>query len=387
MTQTTRRLTFFLFLSAALLALGAACGEPQQRQQPDGGWTFDGGDEPGDTGGQADTGGGDTGGQTDAGERAPQSTAFEIRNNSGGPIYVQKVDHCVVNPPGWVESLTLAGESVQPIDQCGNCNCERLERGESCQPCPGACAIPTVETVPDGGKASWKWSGTVWAGDEVDGRSCERPVVPEQGATMSVELCFARAAPEGMEPGRRLEDPTCETVEFEYGETDPIRHSIPRQHTATKTRFFIENTTNQPIRVRKDNNCTFTPPGWMSVTKQGNPVKLNGDCTDCFCKDVRQTGMCGPVCGRACAPKTILEVKPGREVEWEWAGHMYERQTIDGNSCVEETVPVRGTEFDWELCWSPTPGQTGHNVDLKDLKCESGSFEYGVDTSVGKVVK
>ncbi len=342
-----------LVVLSSLVVL-AACGAPADGGGggDDGGWTI------GPDAGSGDGGSGN--------ER--HRTAFRLENTGDAEIRVQATRECRTDPPAWLELDVGDGAPVEI--GCQPCDCETLEAGDECGPCPlaGACAPPSVETVPAGESIAWEWSGNRYADDEVGGQTCERREIPEAGTPMQATFCWsAEAGPSGQ--NTQLEEPTCETVEFAYAEQTSVTHEVsPENSEPQPTDFVLENDSGREVQILQPSVCHSSEYPWVSLREE--EMDLATDCTVCSCEDAR-SGVCG-VCERGCPRPAPVALEPGDSESLEWDGVGWTRRQIEGQTCHERRQPEPGEELSARFCWAVSPD--------RDPICETVDFEYGEGT-------
>lgn len=359
--QQLVRTGFALALGLSLAAVGCT-----PTQESDSEWRI--GDTGTDTGPEGDGWSGD--GSDDAGgPNEPLSTTFRLENNSAGEVYVTPVGPCTADSDPWV-TLSRDGDSIDPRDSCGTCNCEDLQDG-TCAVCgaPACAPSPRRRTLEAGDSVEWTWRGRIYRSDTVDGRSCERAVVPERGEMFQAEICY--------------EDPTafrpiCETVEFPYGKDEVVRRVDPGGGEPQPTEFELTNRTDSTLTIRTAKSCQPNRYPWVGLRDGGDRVDFSTNCAFCSCSEA-ESGDCA-VCDLACPELPDPELEPGESKTLQWDGVGHRRDRAGGRQCHRRWVPPAGRELDARFCWSnPTTSDRTAN-------CETVSFEYGRDETVEKVV-
>ena len=171
----------YCVLGMALCCAAIGCSDDENQTGTDGGWSFDSGQDAGadvdvDSGrdsGRRDSGGPDSGGP-DSGGPDDYSVTFELKNESGRPLYASRfvAGQPVCTDEGVWLSVNDGGRQAQIIKTCGVCECGE----EPCAICDIACpGPPTADDVElaDGESRTFTWDGRIW---ETMDQGC---VVPE----------------------------------------------------------------------------------------------------------------------------------------------------------------------------------------------------------------
>lgn len=315
----------------------------------------------------------DAGSGTDATETGPpdqsQSTTVRLVNDGSKQFWVRRPKSaCRGNSPGWIE-LQENGERRSPLDSCGVCNCDTLEKGEGCGPCPDVACGRGAAAVSPGEAVEWTWPGTFYRRGTVDGESCESPYVPDGDASLSAEICWSLDS--------NLGDGSfqCETTSFEYGEDQIVKTVRPGQNQfPVRTEFVFENESDRALTVTEPTACRGVDKEWVSLRDGETTVDFERDCTICSCEDAR-SGVCG-ACSKACVPSST-RLPAGESVEMTWEGTGYRVETVDGVSCHEEWTPSVGKTLTARFCFD----EDDPSLDTEKT-CRDVSFEYGDDPNV-----
>ena len=361
-----------LTIGLLFLALSAC----SQGEAPGDDWKFDGGvpdaeqDTSQDMGSDADP------------SPEPVETTIWLKNDTERTLYVQEAANCRANPPGWIDWQSTG----RAIDYCAICNCERIESGEGCQACPGACAIDQVQAVEPGTRVEWAWDGYRWADDQVERRNCERRSVPERGEQLQVKVCWGDSYTESGGPNEAgtVDDPTCEEVSFEYGTSDAGHTVQDDEADEGPPTFELTNGTDAAVRVKTLADCGTDQREWISVRPVSHRqvelewLKLRSSCAECQCSSVNDKGQC-IVCGKACVRREIKTLSAGETRTYDWDGVAWRSGERNGQQCVERVEMWNGKELEARFCWTyETDGDFG----IPDLVCENVDFTYGQDPTV-----
>jgi hypothetical protein len=350
-----------------LFFLLSACS---QGQGPGDDWKFDGGVPDADH---------DTGSDVDPSPEPAETTVW-LKNDTERTLYVQEAANCRANPPGWIDWQTPG----RAIDYCAICNCERIESGEDCQACPGACAIDQVQAVEPGTRVEWSWDGYRWTDDEVDGRNCERRSVPERGEQLQVKVCWGDSYTEsgGPNDSGTVDDPTCEDVSFEYGTSD-VGHTV-RDDGADEgpPTFELKNQSGQAIRVITPAECGTELREWISV-RGDDRIRLRSSCAECQCGSVDESGQC-TVCNAACGGEQIKTIAPGEMRSYDWGGVGWVETDRNGTQCVKRIEPSPGEAFTARFCWTD---ETDGDFGIADRLCEDVDFVFGQVSKVSHTIQ
>ena len=371
---------------AALATLGlvatACVPEGQPQQDDDSGWTLNdtGPDSGTDSGTDVGPDGGDVEEDTGPPDREPTPVTFEMVNTTDQPIRYMPKTGCGALGSEWL-TLQKDGERLQGQSTCGSCNCEDVEGGQPCAICD--CAAPVATELAPGESMSWQWDGQVRQSDTVDGQHCTRPAIPDEG-TMQAKFCW-EASDEIQEPGPGgLDNPTCETVDFEYGTDRKVTKEIEETpiDEPQPTTFQIHNETNSPLKIQPPSSCEAGSDTWVQLRDERGRFKMSTWCGECQCSQISEgegCAVCAAVCQRP-QPKTLA---PGETATYEWSGKAYRPDRKHDRSCVREEIPRVGKRLDATFCWRDADA-----VDFPDAAqtCQRVSFAYGQDRNVAHTV-
>ncbi|MFB6373519.1 MAG: hypothetical protein ABEN55_10475 [Bradymonadaceae bacterium] len=356
-------------LVAALVAgLATGCRGSDHAAGNDTGWTLkDAGSDVGPDSGPPDEDGGQRG------EASPMT--FELVNTTDQPLKLRKRSGCTVRDGEWV-SILDGERRLQGRSTCGTCSCEELERQNGCAVC--ACAPTSPRILESGESVTWRWKGYAYRSDQIGDRSCTRKSVPEQDAYRA-KFCWSEYDVTLDAEGRP--STTCETVSFEYGSDQKVRHEIRSDSTTEpqKTTFRLVNDSDEPIRYQKSEDGVR--PSWIQFSDDSIEVTRD-TCGLCTCESLEKHGACpGCAAGAPLPPDEIRELKPGESTKWTWDGYTYKRDTVDEKTCHRKTIPSTGRNFNVRLCWKRGDGPVGEGL-LTNEECGGEVLRYGADQTI-----
>lgn len=364
-TPGPRRRWISMAVAGLSLLVFAGCPGGQQEPAADG-WNY-GDDTSRDV--AEDTEPTDGGGPTWNGDH-PEATSFQLANRTGGTIRVQVRATCKAEPPGWV-SLSHASREFEPT-LGRECPCSEVEDGTPCASRGEPCPAPSIEEVPTGETVNWQWSGEALVPDRVDDVACYAREIPEVGTEFQAEFCWsASSGPTGV--GESLENPTCETVDFRYGEDRQVRAVAGDEGDGPQaTKFVLQNSSDQRIFTRTPQDCGSPTGPWIGLRHEGERVRFGADCTVCKCGDDGLGDGC-TVCERGCPTPDTQALRPDVSVTMEWSGTGWRANDDGDRRCWSEWAPDPGTSLTASFCWFDS--RKGNN-----LSCATREFEYGADT-------
>ena len=134
---------------------------------------------------------------------------FVIENESSDSIFVQRA---TLPAPGWL-TITLDGDEVHPLYDCGlPCPCDEELGCAVCDMMP-----PYVEEISPGSEIRRQWDG-------IDHRTMEEGCFEKiqlYEEAMEAQLCYGYDYTSD-EMQEMLDDPICETINFELGADDEV---------------------------------------------------------------------------------------------------------------------------------------------------------------------
>ena len=153
--------------------------------------------------------------------------------------------------------------------------------------------------------------------------------------------------------------------------------------------FHIVNESSRPIYIEPIKNCQTTPPGWISLKRGGEELRLSDGCPSCTCQELQSGEECGGPCAGECPVGQPEAIVPSERKTWQWGGTYLGDGQVGGESCLKRTIPPKGREMSVEVCWGSgeldpdrLPGEP-----LNEPKCKTVRFAYGETDSVEVAVE
>jgi hypothetical protein len=336
----------------------------------------------------------------------PETVTFRLVNGSKQPIrYVEP--GCQSTDADWRQirvdtsregsgSSGGAGNAMAPAhmdhNNCRGCRCSAYEDGSGCGVACFACPPGQTGLLEPGEEVTYEWDGSYLRNSQTDdGQSCQRQYEAQPDQPIDAELCWYT----GAEKRPTEVEPECAPVSFDIDENDTVEHVVEPVDTESTT-FRLQNNSRNHVFVKRLGSCQTTPTDWVQV---GRLLPTDGferyritslHCSECRCEAIEQTGGC-PVCDAPCVDGDYERVPAGETYTYEWDGPMYERDSVEGQSCLRRIQPDRGTNFRARFCFvEPSEDGTLPENPRTNLHCrplQGGySFGYGEGETVSKLV-
>lgn len=304
---------------------------------------------------------------------------FVLENDTDAAVFIQQA---TFPSPGWLD-VQRDGEAITIRED--HCSLPR-----HCDE-PGAidCGMmpPYVDELSAGESVSLQWEGAeyVVVGDDDDPCYEEQTVDPDE--LLEAQFCYGYEHPDhpdGESPGdedpgaqapAHLEDPVCETLEFEPGSTEELVVRVQEEELPPAEEsidFVLENDTEDTIYVQA---ADLPEPSWLSVYRGDEQVYIMWDCgMPCPCDEDDACMVCGMP-----AP-FVEELEPGEEKRHTWDGteHLIIDQE-DDTACHDTTV-ITEEMLNAEVCYgNDVVEHSDYEERIDDEVCETGEFHFGVD--------
>ncbi len=389
----TTQLLCCLALAFALVA----CSDDAS-QSNNGGWNINNGTDAGadaeadtaadtanDTG-EPDIGldtGEDSGWSYDGGT-ANNEVVFELKNESGRPIYAhQQVAGmpCAYGDSHWLSVNQSDGSNARLADDCSICNCDEAEDCAVCAyDCPGP---PTREwtELGDDESRSYRWDGRIW---QTNAEGCEAPHLAVD-QTLEAEFCWGTGFDD---TSSAMTGYRCTTVDFELtGAYQVVEVVVPERDTHDIT-FRMINDTGKDLYANPDGAArSFRCYGsWYSVGDGDEAYTLAPSCGICDCGVVEQNP--GEQCSEPCpavacaAPnEEAFRFPDGAELVDTWSGTIVEHDEVAGQTCERQTLPPLD-ELVATFCFAEEVEDYGSHTSLGPTTCEQISFDRLADDEV-----
>lgn len=153
------------------------------------------------------------------------------------------------------------------------------------------------------------------------------------------------------------------------GENDNNGDNHNSGNESIDVEFAIENDTDAPVFVQR---ATFPSPGWLSVTRSGEPLTIRED----ICWLPRRCGEEGGVdCGMM--PPYAEELPAGEDVGIKWYGAEYTTTQDDNGRCYEERVVDPEHTLRAEFCYGFDIDDEQLDGHIENPTCETVEFTPG----------
>ncbi len=303
---------------------------------------------------------------------------FVLHNQLDEPVYIQ----AAVEPgPGWMNVLR-DGEPIYTRWDCMlPCECPDPNNPDEPVACMDCGMMPPFpQELPAGEKTSYSWDGVEF---EVTDGCFQRVQLTRE--VLEVEMCWGFETT-GDEHYGYVDDPTCETVEFELGVDDEVVVAIesdivPPHPEEPSINFVLENASPDTIYVQ---HGTGSAPSWLNVLLDGNSIAVQWDCgLPCPCDDTEPCAVCG-------MPLPWTEaVDPGEETSFLWYGVQFAIvEDSAGGVCYEERL-LGQKSMTAEFCYgldTMTADYDPNSEYVDDRHCQEVDFELGPDDEARAVV-
>lgn len=297
----------------------------------------------------------------------PPEIDFVLDNQLDDSVYIQQA---VEPSPGWMNVL-LDGEPIHLAWDCGlPCECpDPANPGEprACMDC--GMMAPYVHELESGERVSHTWDGVQYKVSE----GCFEKI-QHTDEKMEVEFCWSKEFVDG-ELEQYLQDPMCETVDFQLGVDEEVIVTIEDDPAPPPinpdTDFVLENDGEDTIYVQ---HGTTSDPSWLDVVLDDESIHLQWVCgLPCPCDESADCMVCGmPL-------PWVTEIQPGDEVIFAWDGVRYAIVDDESGVCYE-TVQMGMESMTAEFCYGfdAFVGEDGGEyVEIDKRVCEKVAFEYG----------
>lgn len=298
----------------------------------------------------------------------PQPTEFRIVNEAGTELFLQPPATAVCSArDNWI-SLRDGNAEVDLDTDCTICSCDDARSGDCRGACDLGCTGPRILSA--GETRTYQWDGVGYRTNSTFERACHEEWRPQVGREFDARFCWFTS-----HEGAFV---NCDTVSFEYGEESVVEKVVGESEDAkpTETTFTIQNESAQTIQVELRQQCPTDSPNWLDVKRGGSEVNTGIQCDECACQELRDTGDCSRACPAVSCVGGERDLGTGEEHSWSWPGYVAESSNVNGQQCLEQTVPPSGDAFVAEFCWT-----TGFGASETE-KCEDVQFQYDRDEKV-----
>lgn len=321
--------------------------------------------------GDADAGSGDA----DAGP-TDFEVVFELRNESGRPLYTPKVVRGDIScdTQYWVD-VSRAGQPVGIKDNTCVSNCED---GTPPIACDIRCEAPTASDylLADGDSRRVVWDAQAWVLED-EGR-CESPR-EFTGEALRAEFCYASSF--DLSRGGLI-GVVCEEVEFSLDRPSQVVEVVVGERAPNEVTFRMINETGRDLYAHTGSpQAIYDCYGdWYSVQGPDAPLSLVAGCDGrCGCDEVAQNP--GEVCRVPCpsivpcaAPTAEAYAFPaGSAREDIWDGGVPIDDEVDGQSCRRRVAPLVD-DLVATFCYAERVDDGAGYAELVDPICQDVRF-------------
>lgn len=158
----------------------------------------------------------------------PSPTELKLTNQSGEMLWYEARQQCAHQ--SWSQ-LRQNGVPFSPeYNACRfQSKCSQVGFGSCSAVLCAACqaGVSDPKTIGQGETLSRDWEGWKWVESTRRDCDCGKRTTPQKGETLQARFCWYTSKPENDGGGGNVTpEPTCETVEFTYGEDATVTHTI-----------------------------------------------------------------------------------------------------------------------------------------------------------------